>query len=107
MKTKNSRYLPTEEDPRYGGCFQITGIQFQTIDREFTDWELLNYPDERIIPIGKNREEWRKIKNQISDYFTLFRNSTVTDGSICKDVSSLRVHYLGDKKGVEHVLWIL
>ena len=97
---KQKRFLPTEEDPRYGKAFQIIDLQFEDIDRNFTGWTGIRYADDRLLEVGKDWSQWKKNKSKISDDFILRINSIMEkDATLYKDVVALKVHYLGDPRG--------
>lgn len=93
---KNSRIFP-KEDPRYGESFYIKGIQIETIDREFSEMMEMSLFDKRnnrefIFQVGKNRQEWRRNKQKISDLLCEDMNKNLS--TPWKDVVAIEVQYI-------------
>ena len=111
-KSKNSnkwwedkKYYPTEEEPRYGECFQIKAIQtVKNIDGYYSKWILCNFDKNELIPVGKNWGEWRKRKQKISDDMCKIFNWDKSIKVPIKDVVALKVHYLGDPAQSHQIL---
>ena len=98
---KIERFSPTEIEPKYGQAFVIEAVQYQDIDRNFTDWIKavpVEYYD-RLISVGKNFSEWKKNKRLISDDFCKMMNEGLCSkiGMIpVKDIANFEVSYLGE-----------
>lgn len=106
---KNKRIYPTEESPRYGDKFTIVGIQWETIDHNFSElldikvMEKDNKQVLKIFDIGKTWGEWRKNKQKISDMFCEILNTPDRDERI-KDVVAIKIHYFFSKPGEYHIV---
>ncbi len=101
--TVEKKYTWTEENPRYGQAFQLVAIQLENIDRELKDWLDVEYTDNRLIKVGKDWFEYKKMKNKLSDEWVENLNHMIT-GTPFKDVVALKVHYFGDKPNIYHIL---
>lgn len=94
------RLYPTE-DPKYNEKFIITGIQVETIDRQFSELLPIRLEKEDVdlvFEIGKDWREWRRNKQKISDLLcsNLNRGLSVP----WKDVVALEVRYFLTTKKV-------
>lgn len=110
------------EDPKYGQMFQITAIQFESIEKgKFSDWidgkiqfeednTLINFSEyfTKVRKVGENIRDWKKTKDKISENVCKDLN-TIIGMSVkritpIKDIVAYKVHYVGDPKGTCQIL---
>ena len=119
MKTKYHH----SEDPKYGRKFQIVAVQFESIEKKFSDWieegkvqvgrgisiDFSEYLG-RIREMGRNDLEWKKMKTKISDdvckdFNTMMGMCTNLDDVIrVKDIVAYKIRYLWDPIGETQIL---
>jgi hypothetical protein len=101
-KPKIKRIYPTEEDPKYGKRFIITGMQFQDIDGNYSELGKFRVEVEpgkpQILEVGKNHSEFIRLKHKLSDTYVSLLNGIKHEGYLRMKKETMFPSFLPDEQ---------
>ena len=102
-KTLKTRLYPTEDEPRYGQQFRVTGAQFIDLDGKYTNvvsFEIMsskNQNQPHYFKVGKNWTEWKFNRDKIRDQILKILDTNHEKGLIpYREVSAIKGKYFGE-----------